>query len=294
MDNPSVSVIIVNYNAGSLLSACVEAVLKSSVPLEVIVSDNGSTDGSIDHLLCINQDQDLRVVENGVNLGFAAGNNQVLPYARGEWILFLNPDCQIELDTIEKVQRAMMARPEVGIGGCMIKNPDSTEQEGTRRDIPTPWLALSRVLHLNRVFPEDSRFRDFNTDGTPLPKQPSNVEAISGAFMLVRGKALEDVGPMDDGYFLHCEDLDWFMRFQQAGWRVLFVPDAEATHVKGACSQAEPIRALWHKHRGMLRFYRKFYREKYPRPLMWAVTVAVWARFGLLGTGILLKRAVTR
>jgi GT2 family glycosyltransferase len=158
--------------------------------------------------------------------------------------------------------------------------------------MPTPWLALSRVLRLNRLFPNDPRFRDFNAEDLSRPNRPIYVEAISGAFMLVRRRALEEVGLLDEGYFLHCEDLDWFMRFRQAGWKILFVPDAEAIHVKGACSQAEPIRVLWHKHRGMLRFYRKFYRKMYPWPLMWAVTVAVWVRFGLLGAGILLKRAV--
>lgn len=294
MDKPSVSVIIVNYNAGRLLTACVESVLRSSVSVEVIVSDNGSVDRSVDRLLGIIQDERLRVLRNGANLGFAAGNNRALPYARGEWILFINPDCQIEPECIEKVRTAMEARPVVGMAGCMIRNRDGSEQQGTRRGIPTPWLALSRVLYLSRLFPRDSRFRDFNCEDLPLPRLPTPVEAISGAFMLVRREALDQVGPLDEGYFLHCEDLDWFMRFRQAGWKILFVPDAEAVHVKGACSRAEPIRVLWYKHRGMLRFYGKFFRKEYPWPMMWAVTVAVWARFGLLGTGILLKRAMAR
>jgi hypothetical protein len=117
------------------------------------------------------------------------------------------------------------------------------------------------------------------------------VEAISGAFMFVRREALEQVGPLDEGYFLHCEDLDWCMRFQQAGWQVLFVPDVEVTHYKGHSSKHQPIKILWHMHRGMVRFYRKFFRARYPLPLMWLVVAGVWVRFSGLATRALFSRS---
>ena len=124
----------------------------------------------------------------------------------------------------------------------------------------------------------------FNLTGTPLPKSPIDVEAISGAFMLVRRSALDRIGPLDPQYFLHCEDLDWCMRFTQAGYRILFVPNVIITHVKGSCSVNRPIFVEWHKHKGMLRFYRKYFLDKYPRPLMFLVTLGVFLRFSLVTT----------
>ena len=105
------------------------------------------------------------------------------------------------------------------------------------------------------------------------------MEAISGAFMLVRRGALEAIGALDEGYFLHCEDLDWCMRFREAGQQVLFVPDVAVVHHKGACSKDRPLRVLWHMHRGMIRFYGKFFRDRYPLPMMWLVYAGVWLRF---------------
>jgi hypothetical protein len=128
--------------------------------------------------------------------------------------------------------------------------------------------------------------------GTPLPDRPVEVEAISGAFMLVRRSALEKVGPLDEGYFLHCEDLDWCMRFKQAGYQILFVPDVVVSHVKGGCSVNRPVFVEWHKHKGMIRFYRKFFRQRYPGVLMGLVFAAVWARFLVKAIVLTLKQHV--
>ncbi len=114
--------------------------------------------------------------------------------------------------------------------------------------------------------------------------------AISGACMLVKREAVEDVGWWDEEYFLHCEDLDWCMRFRQKGWKILFVPDARIVHAKGACSQEQRLFVEWHKHKGMMRFYRKFFSHQYPSVLMGLVTVGVWLRFGLVAAGVTLRR----
>jgi GT2 family glycosyltransferase len=107
------------------------------------------------------------------------------------------------------------------------------------------------------------------------------VEAISGACMLVHRRAMAAVGPWDEGYFLHCEDLDWCMRFRQKGYRIMFVPDARIMHALGVCGRARPIFVEWHKHKGMMRFYRKFFRHQYPGILMRLVALGVWMRFAL-------------
>lgn len=275
-----VEVIIVNYNSGPLLAETVASVARSTVPVEIFVSDNGSSDGSLDLLRsAMAGGTGLHIIENRANLGFAGGNNRVLPLTHGEYILFLNPDCRIEPDTVERMLAAMNAGGNVGMAGCLIRNMDGSEQSGCRRYLPRPWQSLMRVFNLAKVFPENPWFRDFNLTGTPLPQWPVDMEAISGAFMLVRRSALEKVGPLDEGYFLHCEDLDWCMRFTLAGYRILFVPDVVVTHVKGGCSGNRPVFVEWHKHRGMIRFYRKFFQDAYPALFMWLVYAAVWTRF---------------
>jgi GT2 family glycosyltransferase/nucleoside-diphosphate-sugar epimerase len=274
------SVIIVNFNCGPLLTECVRSALSSTVPVEIIVVDNLSGDDSLELLRkIIGSDPRVRIVENDRNSGFAAACNLGLSCARGNSILFLNPDCLIKHDTIERMHAAMVARPGVGISGCLIRNPDGSEQPGCRRYMPTPWRSLVRVLQLSKVFVEQPRFGSFVLVGQPLPSQPTPVEAISGAFMFARLDAIKKVGQLDEGYFMHCEDLDWCMRFRDAGYEILFVPDVEVVHAKGTSSADRPIRVEYYKHRGMIRFYRKFFRQQYPTILMIAVSIAVWFRF---------------
>lgn len=272
------SVVTVNFNAGPLLAACAKAVLASTARVELIVVDNGSTDGSVAPLReSIVGDSRLGVVEAGTNLGFARGCNLGLRSTRGDLVLFLNPDCIVERDTLARMRAVLEEHPEAGMAGPLILNPDGTEQAGCRRSVPTPWRSLLRTIGLARLFPRDA----YVLAGQPLPAGPAPVDAISGAFMLVRRGALEEVGPLDERYFLHCEDLDWCMRFREAGRAVLFVPGVTVVHHKGHCGRDRPIRVLWHMHRGMIRFYGKFFRHRYPLPLMWLVYAGVWLRFGI-------------
>lgn len=280
---PVVSVVIVNYNGGELVSAAIDALRDSGIPLEVIVADNGSRDGSFESL-CHRFDGNpcIHFIDNGANLGFARASNLAIARARGRYVLLLNPDCLVYPGTLKRVVAALKSRPQAAMAGCLIRNPDGTEQAGSRRAVPTPWRTFVRLFHLNKLFPKSPHFRSFVLTETPLPEKPVPQEAISGAFMLVRYEALEGVGLLDEAYFLHCEDLDWCMRFRQAGWEILFVPNAEAVHYKGYCSRGRPSFVSYHMHKGMIRFYRKFFRHQYPAPLMWAVAAAVWARFVLL------------
>ena len=295
MTQTPITVAIVNYNAGALLTASVQAVLGSSMPVQVTVVDNASADGSLAMLReTVGADPRLRMLENRTNVGFAAANNRVLRAVDTSYVLLLNPDCEVRPDTLERVWQAMERAPEAGIAGCLVRDPDGGEQAACRRSIPTPWRSLIRVLGLNKLFPRNPRFQSFEQSHQPLPTEPVYLEGISGAFMFVRRAAMDEVGLLDQGYFLHCEDLDWFMRFRHAGWRILFVPDAEVVHAKGACSTGSPVRVLWYKHRGMTRFYRKFFRNAYPLPMLWLVNAMVWFRFAALAMLGTVKRVVAR
>lgn len=289
MTIPAVSLILVNYNAGPLLTAAVGAALASSVPVEVIVSDNGSRDESLDRLRQAHgRDARLRILENGANLGFAAASNRALPLARAERLLFLNPDCLIAPDTLERLIAILDARPEVGMIGCLVLDPDGAEQIACRRAIPDPWIALRRLLHLDRLNPA-SGGRRLDQRHQPLPTEPIAVEAISGSFMLTTRRALEQVGSLDAGYFLHCEDLDWFVRFHTAGLKILFVPDVSVIHHKGACSTGDPLAVERHKHRGMVRFFRKHQAQCHSRAFCQLVVLGIWMHFWLKAVSIRLR-----
>ena len=277
-----VSVVTVNYRAGAILTECVhEALLQAS---EVIVVDNASRDSSLEHCRQrFSMEPRLNIIHNTANLGFAAACNIGLARATQPYVLFLNPDCILGEDSLRRLVQVLEANPGVGMAGGLLVNPDGSEQAGGRRAIPTPWRSFVRAFglyRLQRYWPH--LFFDFHLHRQPLPVAPIEVEAISGAAMLVRREALKNVGTWDESYFLHCEDLDWCMRFHRHGWKILFAPDARIMHYKGTCSRSRPIFVEWHKHKGMMRFYRKFSRNEYPGAMMWLVGLGIWLRFAVL------------
>lgn len=277
-------VIVVNYNAGKLIGDCVASALKEGA-LRVIVVDNGSSDGSLAHLKAYEADARVSIIRNNHNSGFAAACNTGAGVCDAGTLLFLNPDCVLMPGALGHMMDVLHSYPSTGMVGGFLCNPDGSEQPGGRRVFPTPRRAFVRAFGLSRLdwlFP--SLCSDFLLHREPLPDEPVAVEAISGACMLVKREALVDVGLWDEGYFLHCEDLDWCMRFRLKHWRVVFVPQARVMHWRGACSRSRPFFVEWHKHRGMVRFYETYFRAQYPKVLWWWVVMGVWLRFGMVST----------
>lgn len=275
-----VSVVMVNHNAGSLIMECVRVTLEQAQ--EVIVVDNASTDSSSDNLRhCFSQDSRFSLILSDKNIGFAAGCNRGMAATTQPYVLFLNPDCLLGAESLRIMVETLESNPETGMVGGYLLNPDGSEQGGGRRAIPSPWRAFVRgfgLYHLQKFWPR--LFFDFHLNTQPLPLAPVEVEAISGALMLVKRDAISAIGGWDERYFLHCEDLDLCMRFRQKNWKILFVPSAPVTHFQGTCSHTRPYFVAWHKHRGMVRFYQKFFRQHYPVYVMGLIIGGVWLRFG--------------
>ena len=284
----TLSIIIINYNAGSLLRKCVDSCLAYSLDIEIIVVDNASSDASLDGLQDLSQ---VCVIRNPANVGFATACNIGVQASSAPFLLFLNPDCGFRPDAITRLLAGLQSGDRVGMVGGLLVNEDGSEQGGGRRAVPTPWRSFVRAFGLQRFANRWPKlFYDFHLHKQPLPDSPIEVEAISGACTLVRRDVMEDVGLWDEDYFLHCEDLDWCMRFRQKGWKILFVPDARISHVLGVCSQSCRVFVEWHKHKGMLRFYRKFFLHQYPIVLMGLVEAGVWLRFGLVVVYLTVRR----
>lgn len=287
-----ISAIIVNYNAGDSLRECVDSLLACPLDMEIIVVDNASADGSLEAL---NDSPEINIIRNSKNLGFSAACNIGIKASSGSYKLFLNPDCSFVPGSIGRLLNCLQSSEQVGMVGGVLVNPDGSEQAGARRSVPTPWRSFVRAFGLTRFRNRWPRlFDDFNLHQQPIPDQPIEVEAISGACMLIKNEAIDEVGLWDEGYFLHCEDLDWCMRFRQKGWKILFDPSVKIVHALGVCGEGRPVFVEWHKHKGMMRFYRKFFRHQYPLPLMLLVFVGVWLRFALVFGCLIGKRIVNR
>lgn len=278
----AVSVVIVNHDAGRLLADCLHAALAQA--RDVIVVDNASAPGPFESVVAgLTRHHNLTILRSPLNSGFAAGCNRGAARATESFVLFLNPDCILAPGALRILCDALRSAEDVGMVGGLLTDTGGHEQGGARRSVPTPWRSFVRAFGLNRLaWLCPKIFSDFYLHREPLPAAAVEVEAVSGALVLVTREAFDDAGPWDEGFFLHCEDLDLCMRFRNRGWRVLFEPRAKAVHYRGMCGRARPLAVEWHKHRGMVRFYRKHYRAAYPLGLFGLIVVGVWLRFAAI------------
>ncbi len=285
---------IVNHNAGRLLGDCLEAALSQA--RQVILVDQASAPGPFEAVLSLfGHHPDLMVVRSSENTGFSAGCNRGAALATEPVLLFLNPDCILMPGSLPVLVEALGSTERVGMAGGLLTDAQGHEQGGARRSIPTPWRSFVRGFGLARLAWLSPRiFSDFYLHRDPLPRAAVEVEAVSGALTLVSREAFEDVGPWDEGFFLHCEDLDLCMRFRNKGWRVVFEPRARAIHYRGMCGRSRPLAVEWHKHRGMIRFYCKHFRGAYPPGLFGVVVAGVWLRFAAVATAVGTRMVVTR
>ena len=287
----SVVVIVVNYNSGPWLERCVSSVLSSDYPLQLYIVDNASSDQSVDKCRSLlGQFENFHLIENQTNLGFAKANNLVLNTTKADYYVLINPDCMVEKETIGYLVGMMQQDHQVGLAGASISNEDGSPQKTSKRKFPTPENSFVRVLGLGRWFAGDSKFSDFDIGQASSTQGKEYVEAISGAFMVVSAEALNQVGGLDEGYFMHCEDLDWCKRVWLHGFKVAYYSAANVVHGKGKSSQSSPYRVNWYLHKGMLRFYRKFYRSHYSKIVSVLVYLGVSVRFCLTNVRIFLRR----
>lgn len=286
----AIGVVIVNYNTGAYLARCVRAVLDSDTAVRVLVVDNASSDDSLKKLRAtLPDDTGVGILKNPGNLGYARACNQGAAQLDGETLVFLNPDCEVQTDTLAALRDVLAADPGAGLAGALILNPDGREQRGTRRRLPTPGRALTTFTGL-----EKTGLGGVNLGGAPMPDAPLPVEAVSGALLCLRREAFEAVGGFDPGYFLHAEDLDLFARLAAAGWGVLFVPAARAVHALGVSSASAPLKTWWHKHAGMQRFYRAHLAPDQSIVTRGLVTAGIWLRWALLLPLVLLRALIRR
>lgn len=277
------SIIIVNYNTKELLKQTIESVINTvvvgqSVEYEIIVSDNGSKDGSCEMIKsCFSQ---IKLIENHDNLGFAKANNIAIKESRGRYILLLNSDTVVTEDCLYKCVSYMDEHNEIGTLGCKIVLPDGTLDHACKRGYPTPEASLYYMLKLYKIFPNSRKFGAYNL--CYLPEDDVNeVDSLVGAFMMVRREAIEKVGLLDEDFFMYGEDIDWCFRIKESNYKVVYYPKAEIIHYKGGSSKKKRLKTIYEFHRAMYLFYNKHYAEKYNFIVTFFVYIGIGLRLTL-------------
>lgn len=263
------SVIILNWNTKAETRDCLNSIFGQNRrhAIEIIVADNASSDGSREMLAA--EFPQARVVAHPVNLGFCAGNNRAIPATSGRYILFLNSDTVVTECALDTLLDFADAHPDIGIVGPKLLNPDGSLQYSCRR-FPDLGAGFFRNTPLGRLFPKNRFTQDYlmsDWDHATV----RDVDWVSGAALLIRREALEQLGGFDEGFYMYCEDVDLCYRAQEAGWRVVYFPDTVIYHIIGRSTNQVPTRMTYHFHRSMHRFYKKHYARRTPlylRPLI--------------------------
>lgn len=282
MPTPELSIVILNHNSGGLLAQCLDSLFADPQPfaVEVIVPDNASTDDSVERAVA-RWGGRIRVIHNGDNRGFSWGNNRGLEHAAGRYVCLLNPDTVVRPGAFRRLVEFMDSHPRAGCCGPRVLNEDGTFQLSAMRAIPSPLDAVWRALLLSKAFPRSQRFARYNMTWRDR-SATQRVDASTGCCMLIRREALEQVGLFDEGYFIYCEDVDWFLRAQRAGWEVWYVADAVIEHHHAYSMRFRKRRAVEDFHRSMLRFHDKFFRDRYPAAVNALIRLGVVTRMHLM------------
>ena len=262
-----VSVVIVNWNAGGTLHACLKALFASECaePYQVILVDNASTDGS--HTSLASAYPAVEVIYNTKNVGFARAVNQGLRAVRGQFVVLLNPDVLLTPSAVPRLLQFMATHPDAGVAGPRLLNADGTVQGSARRN-PSAWTALfGRSAPLTRLFPNNPVSQRELPALSVVGTAPIQVDWLSGACLIARRTAWEQVGPLDERFFLFWEDADWCLRFRRAGWGVYYVPTAYGTHIAGISRAGRRFGSVLDFHLSAYRYYRKHRLPSRAHPL---------------------------
>jgi len=252
-----ISVIIVSWNARDYLRNCLNSIRQTGATCvqEVIVVDNASKDGSPEMVL--EEFPEVDLIHAGENLGFARANNLAMKKAVGSIFALVNSDVIVHPGCLEKLAAFLDQHSNVGLIGPRVTGGDGKLQKTCRR-LPTIWNTLCRVLAVDRVFPHWQLLSGFEMPPRYHDKC-IEAEVLSGCFFVAKKKAVDEVGGLDERFFFYGEDIDWCKRFRDAGWKLMFIPEAKATHFGGASSSNAPLRFSIEIHRASLKYWQKHY-----------------------------------
>jgi len=284
---PKVSAIVVSYFTGPLLARSLASLKAQPGIGDIILIDNGNLPGDVERAAESAGARDALILSGHGNIGFAAACNKGAAAARGDCLLFLNPDAILPEGAVAQLLKDAERAPRPWLMGAMIVDPDGREQQGSRRTTLTPWRAFVEATRLYKIAPRHPYFRRFNLHTDDRPKDVAAAPTISGACFILPKADYDAIGGMDERYFLHVEDIDFCLRFRNAGGGVYFNPHVSVAHFKSS-SRANPVRVEARKTASLVRYFNTHFSDAYPKPFLWLVAGLTWASFA----GLFVRRAV--
>lgn len=284
------SIIIVNYNVKHFVEQCLHSVLKAckNNKTEIFLVDNNSVDGSV--VFIKQKFPQVKFVENKINLGFSAANNQAIRMASGKYILLLNPDTVVQEDTFEKTIDFMNRHPEVGGLGIKMFDGKGNFLPESKRGLPTPAVAFYKIFGLSKLFPKSKKFGQYHL--TYLDKNKNHeVDVLSGAFMLLRKEVLDKVGLLDETFFMYGEDIDLSYRITLTGYKNYYFADSSIIHYKGESTKKSSINYVLVFYKAMAIFAKKHFTGGRAQLFGFLIYLAIYLRASVAITSRFIKQA---
>jgi len=282
------SIIIVSFNTKDLLQECLLSIAKYKIQdtkYEVIVVDNASSDGSAE--MVKKEFKDAVLVANSENVGFTKANNQAIKKAKGRYVLFLNSDTVVYENTLERLVGFMDETKDAGVATARVELVNGKLDDSCHRGFPTPWRSLCHFSGLSKTFPKSKLFSGYSLSYLDL-STTHEIDSCSGACMIVRREAGEEISWWDEDFFWYGDDLDFCYRLKEKNWKVYFVPDVKILHYKGAsggikkisqhltsATKETRIRATNARFDAMRKFYKKHYMDTYSPIVTWMVLTGI-------------------
>ena len=285
-----ISVIIVNYNVEYFLEQCLNSVVKAleNVSGEVYVVDNNSIDGSVEMVRL--KFPQVHLIANRDNRGFSKANNQAMEIAKGDYFLLLNPDTVVEEDTFEKVVAFMDENPQSGGLGVRMLDGKGKFLPESKRGLPTPAVAFYKIFGLSSIFPKSKVFGKYHL-GYLSEFETNEVEILSGAFMLMRAKTIQEVGMLDEAFFMYGEDIDLSYRIILGGYKNYYFPETRIIHYKGESTKKSSINYVFVFYRAMVIFAEKHFSQKNAKLFSTLINLAIYLRASLAIATRFIKKA---
>ena len=274
------SICIVSYQARDYLRDCLLSIREypPDGAYEIIIVDNGSTDGTISMLR--EEFPETVVIKNQDNEGFTAPMNQALHRGQGNYLLQLNPDTLVHPGAFNELIQFLKTHPDVGICGPKVLNTDGSLQSPCRRGESRPWAVISYFLRLPALFPHSKFFGGYLMNYMDEDETHA-IAGVAGSCMMIRKEVITGIGYLDEQFFAYQEDADYCLRARKAGWKIFYVPSALITHYGGqGGSRVQPYRSIIEWHRSYWLFYRKNYAEDYFFILNWLYYLAMLLKLG--------------
>lgn len=265
------SVIIVNYQTFELTKNTIDSILGYDHPFsyEIFVVDNASSDDSLARLKGYFGDK-VKFIASKENNGFAAGNNQALRKAEGRYQLLLNSDTVVWENTLEDIYDYMESHDDVGACGCRVLLENGELDKACKRSFPNVKNSFIRLFHI----PIHTKDDNYNLKDLP-DDEIYEIDCLTGAFMFIRKDALDQIGLLDETFFMYGEDIDLCYRIKQGGWKIIYYGKSKITHLKGASSKKQKSKLIYEFYRAMYVYYKKHHAHESTFIVNWAVYLGI-------------------